>query len=98
MSSPITFDRNYLLSVAQEISEFRQHYGVDPEEEYIESVPVLNQVKRITATHVKEFLICCREKFMRSRIEPGKSKHSRNQSQNKFERCMYKITASYPWD
>ena len=32
---------------------------------------VLQQLRRITASQVKEFLVLCREKYMRAKSEPG---------------------------
>jgi len=62
--------KQYLLSVGQRISNFRRRYGIDEEALEIEN-KALGQVHRVTDTHVKEFLVCCRDKFMRSQIEPG---------------------------
>ena len=33
---------------------------------------VLQQLRRVTASQVKEFLVLCREKYMRAKSEPGK--------------------------
>ncbi len=34
-------------------------------------LPVVYEAGRVTATQVKDFLVCCRDKFMRAKIEPG---------------------------
>lgn len=36
-----------------------------------EPLPIITQVERLTVTQLVEFFHCCRDKYMRSKIEPG---------------------------
>lgn len=38
-----------------------------------EPLPIITQVERLTVTQLVEFFHCCRDKYMRSKIEPGDS-------------------------
>ena len=70
--------RDYIYSVAEKVNTIRRRYNVkddvgdDDDAASDDSVPaVLYQLERVTATQVKEFLVCCRDKYMRAKIEPG---------------------------
>ncbi|KAK2152800.1 hypothetical protein LSH36_317g01042 [Paralvinella palmiformis] len=61
--------QDYVYSLARNMEETTRRYSIT--DESAAKCPVLNQLARITATQVKEFLVLCREKYMKSKIEPG---------------------------
>ena len=62
--------KDYVKSVADQVDKTRSSYGIDLGLE--SSVPnVLFQLERVTPTQVVHFMECCRDKYMRARIEPG---------------------------
>ena len=55
--------------MADRVRKLHELFSVD--EDSTGQNPVLYQLERVTKTQVKEFLVCCRNKFMRAKIEPG---------------------------
>ncbi|KAK2176857.1 hypothetical protein NP493_625g00001 [Ridgeia piscesae] len=61
--------KNYMYGLAKKVTTTRQKYNI-PESQK-QKGQVVYQLNRVTATQVQKFLVCCREKFMRAKMEPG---------------------------
>ncbi|KAK3090302.1 hypothetical protein FSP39_010768 [Pinctada imbricata] len=62
--------KEFIDSISQKITKTRERFGVHGKiRQHIP--PVLFELDRVTETQVEKFLGVCRDKFMRSQIEPG---------------------------
>lgn len=61
---------NFIDDVGSEIDKTRQKFGI-MNAQRSELPPVLFELNRITTSQAKQFLNICRDKFMKSQIEPG---------------------------
>jgi hypothetical protein len=55
-------------SFARRVARLRHRYGVDDTPVF---PPVVLQLERLTVSQLVEFFHTCRDKYMRSKIEPG---------------------------
>ncbi|CAH1795117.1 unnamed protein product [Owenia fusiformis] len=62
---------DFMKQTAEKINKVRHRYGagINPKDPQI--APVVYQLERITSTQIVEFLLLCREKFMRAKVEPA---------------------------
>ncbi|XP_071130930.1 DNA-directed RNA polymerase III subunit RPC1-like [Mytilus edulis] len=63
--------RKFTETVAEKITKLRQKYKGSDKRMKAGKVLVLNQLERITNSQMDKFLYCCKDKRMRSQIEPG---------------------------